>query len=102
MVQEFLTQSNPFEERDMLYTVVSKVMTTQEIKDFVQRASIIGENQYKKFLSEVIEFKRKNIHDVIKKNNLAIFNFNLYASLSVACQTRESNLSDFFSDENYS
>ena len=73
MVQEFLTQSNPFEERDhILYTVVSNVMITQEVKDSVQRASVIGENQYKKLLSGVIEFKRKNLHDVITKNNLAI------------------------------
>ena len=74
MVEEFLKQSNPFEERDdIFYTVVSKVMMIQEVKDSVQRASVIGENQYKKFLSEVIEFKRKNIHDAITKNNLAIF-----------------------------
>ena len=74
LVEEFLTQSNPFEERDdILYTVVSKVMMIQEVKDSVQRASIIGENQYKKLLSEVIEFKRKTIHDVITKNNLPIF-----------------------------
>ena len=47
-------------------------MMTQE-KDSVQETFIIGENQYKKLFSEVIEFKRKNIHNVIKKNNLAIF-----------------------------
>ena len=47
-------------------------MMSQEIKDSVQRASVIGENQYKKFLSKVIEFERKNIHDVIERNNLAI------------------------------
>ena len=123
LVEEFLTQSNPFEERDdILYTVGSKVMMIQEVKDSVQRASIIGENQYKKFLSEVIEFKRKNIHDIITKNNLAIFkkknstslckskqkvlslkqDYQLYASLYVACQARKSDLSDFFSHENYS
>ena len=45
---------------------------TQE-KDSVQETFIIGENQYKKLFSEVIKFKRKNIHNVIKKNNLAIF-----------------------------
>ena len=97
-------------------------MVTQEVKDYVQRASIIGENQYKKFLSEFIELKRKNIHDVITKNNLAIFkkknstslckskqkllslkrDCQLYGSLYVACHTRESNLSDFSSHENYS
>ena len=33
---------------------------TQKVKDFVQRASITGENQYKKLLSEVIEFKQKH------------------------------------------
>ena len=54
------------------YLVVSKVMMSQEIKDSVQRASVIGENQYKKFLSKVIEFERKNIHDIIERNNLAI------------------------------
>ena len=47
-------------------------MMTQE-KDSVQETFIIGENQYKKLFSEVIEFKWKNIHNVIKKNNLAIF-----------------------------
>ena len=47
-------------------------MMTQE-NDSVQETFIIGENQYKKLFSEVIEFKRKNIHNVIKKNNLAIF-----------------------------
>ena len=46
---------------------------TLEVKDSVQRATITGKNQYKKLLSEVIAFKRKNIHDVITKNNLAIF-----------------------------
>ena len=36
LVEEFLTQSNPFEERDdILYTVVSKVMMTQEVKDSI-------------------------------------------------------------------
>ena len=46
LVQEFLTQSNPFEERDeILYTVVSEVMMSQEVKDSIQYASIIGENQ---------------------------------------------------------
>ena len=74
LVHKCLTQSKPFEERDdILFTVVSKVMMTQEVKDSVQGASIIAENQYEKFLSEVIGFKRKIIHDVIKKNNLAIF-----------------------------
>ena len=40
-------------------------MMSQEIKDSVQCVSVIGDNQYKKFLSKVIEFERKNIHDVI-------------------------------------
>ena len=112
LVQEVLTQLNSFEERDdTLYTVVSKVMMTQEVKDSVQSASVIGENQCKKFLSAVIEFKCKNIHNVIKKS-LAIFkeknstslckskqkvlslkqDCQLYSSLYVACQTRESDL----------
>ena len=95
---------------------------TLEVKDSVQRATIIGKNQYKKLLSEVIAFKRKNIHDVITKNNLAIFkkknstslckskqkvlplkqDCQLYASLYVTCQARESDLLDFFSHQNYS
>ena len=89
---------------------------TQEVKDSVQCPSIIGENQYKKFLSEVLEFKRKSIHDVITKNNLEIFkkkkstslckskqnllslkqDWQLYESLYVAYQTCKSDLSDFF------
>ena len=69
-----------------------------------------------------MSFKCKNIDDVIKQNNLAVFkkknstslckskqkvlslkqDFQLYARPYVACQTRESDLSDFFSHENYS
>ena len=56
----------------VLYRVVSQVMI-QEVKDYVQRSSVIGENQYKNFLPQFIDFKPKNIHDVITKNNLAIF-----------------------------
>ena len=56
----------------VLYRVVSQVMI-QEVKDYVQRSSVTGENQYKKFLSQFIDFKPKNIHDVITKNNRAIF-----------------------------
>ena len=97
-------------------------MLTQEVKDSVQHASITGQNQYKKFLSQVTQFKRKNIYDIIKKKYLASFKKNsstslckskqkslplkqdcqLYARLCVACQTRGSNLLDFSSQENYS
>ena len=56
----------------VLYRVVSQVMI-QEVKYYVQRSSVIGENQYKKLLSQFIEFKPKNIHYIITKNNLAIF-----------------------------
>ena len=100
----------------MIYRVVSKVLMTQEVKDTVQCPSIIGENQYKKFLSEVLGFKRKSIHDVITNNNLEIFkkkkstslckskqnllslkqDWQLYPSLYVAYQTCKSDLSDFF------
>ena len=42
-IHESLTQSNPFEERDnILHTVISKVMLTEEVKDSVQHASITG------------------------------------------------------------
>ena len=69
-----------------------------------------------------MSFKCKNIDDVIKQNNLAVFkkknstslckskqkvlslkqDFQLYARPYVACQTRGSDFSDFFSHENYS
>ena len=69
-----------------------------------------------------MSFKCKNIDDVIKQNHLVVFkkknstslckskqkvlslkqDFQLYARPYVACQTRESDLSDFFSHENYS
>ena len=48
-------------------------MMTQEVKDSLQCRSIIGENQYYKFLSEIIKSKYKNIHNVIKKKNLTVF-----------------------------
>ena len=73
----------------VLYRVVSQVMI-QEVKDYVQRSSVIGENQYKKFLPQFIELKRKNIHDVITKNNLAIFKKKNSTSL---CKSKQKVLS---------
>ena len=65
-------------------------MMTQEVKDYVQRVSLIGESQYKKILQEFIEIKRKNMHDVITKSNLEIFKNKNSKSL---CKSKQKVLS---------
>ena len=81
-----------------------------------------GKDQYDIFKVEMLVTATKSIHDVIKKNKLPLFrqkntiatkklqekisslkqDCNLYASLYVKCQARESDLDDFFSHENHS
>ena len=102
--------------------VVSKTVINEKSIQSVRDARKKGESQYKDFVNERIIKTEKSIHDVIKRNKLPLFrqknsdvtsnstlqvtsfkqDCSLYASLYVACQTRECDLDEFFSHENHS
>ena len=123
MYEAFIENGNPFEEEeDVLITLGSKVVMGEQARTSVREARQAGKDQYEAFKVERLITSEKSVHDVIKKNKLPLFrqnnsiatkrsrekisslkqDCNLYASLYVACQTRESDLDDFFSHENHS
>ena len=107
---------------NILMMVISKTVMNEKSIQSVRDAKKKGENQYKDFVKERIIKTEKSIHDVIKRNKLPLFrqknsvvtsnsklqvtslkqDCSLYASLYVACQTRECDLDEFFSHENHS
>ena len=112
---------NPFDEGDILFQIMTKnVMADPSIKS-VQNAKKIGEAQYQAYVRERLLTCKKSIYEVIPKNKLSLFrNKNavkfskeklkvvslqqdrkLYASLYVACQSRNGDLADFFAHENH-
>ena len=123
LVDAFEKEGNPFEEEDdVLVMAVSKTMMNEKAVRSVRDARKIGEDQYAAFVNERLITTEKSIHDVIKRNKLSLFreknsvvsnksklqvtslkqDCSLYASLYIACQTRECDLDEFFSHENHS
>ena len=123
MYEAFIESGNPFEEEeDVLITLGSKVVMGEQARKSVREARQAGKDQYEAFKMERLITSERSVHDVIKKNKLPLFrqnnsiatkrsrekisslkqDCNLYASFYVACQTRESDLDDFFSHENHS
>ena len=119
----YIEDGNPFEEEDDVLTKLGdKVVMNEHAIKFVHEARKRGKDQYDIFKVERLVTATKSIHDVIKKNKLPLFrqkntiatkksqekisslkqDCNLYASLYVSCQARESDLDDFFSHENHS
>eukprot|EP00794_Sanderia_malayensis_P013411 gene13411-14786_t len=118
LVKAFEKEGNPFEEEsDTLMMIVSKSVMDKKAAISVRNARKIGEDQYKDFVKERLATTEKLIHNVIKRNKLPLFrqknsvvsakrklqitslkqDCNLYASLCIACQTRECDLDEFFS-----
>lgn len=80
----------------------------------------VGQNQYKKYVKEVLEDKTVSIHEIIKKNSLPLFkrskpkpkgkikqqatalarDCNLFSRLYIATQHRSGDLEEFFMHEN--
>eukprot|EP00112_Aurelia_sp_Birch-Aquarium-sp1_P007725 Seg1843.10 transcript_id=Seg1843.10/GoldUCD/mRNA.D3Y31 product="hypothetical protein" protein_id=Seg1843.10/GoldUCD/D3Y31 len=123
MHEAFIENGNPFEEEeDVLITLVSKVLMGEQARKFVREYRQAGTYQYEAFKMERLITSEKSVHHAIKKNKLPLFRLensvatmmsrekvsplkqdcNLYTSLYVACQKRESDLDDFFSHENHS
>ena len=121
--QSFIKEGNPFEEdENVLMTIVSRNIMSEKAKESVYQATELGKRQYAEFVQMRLHIGEMSIYNTIKKNKLILFrNKNsivtqkskikvsslkdeckLYASLYVACQTREGDLNDFFAHENHS
>ena len=95
---------------------------SEKANESVYRAIELGKRQYAEFVQERLHIGDKSIYETVKKKKLILFrNKNsivtqrskikvsslkdeckLYASLYVACQTREGDLDYFFTHENHS
>ena len=122
LTQAFLDVGNPFlEQEDGLVHIISKHILDEQAASSVRNGQDIGQKQYDAFVSERLEQGNSSIYNNIKKNNFPLFrkknsivtskskqritsltsDCRLYASLYVACQSRQGNLENFFTHENH-
>ena len=114
---------NPFtNEEDSLVQIVTRTIMNNDSVESVKNARNIGIEQYKEYIRERLVTCEKSISLTIPKNSLPLFRIKntvsaskgklkvaslqddckLYASLYVACQSRNGDLADFFAHENHS
>ena len=118
----FSELGNPFEENDILMHIMKKTIMCQEAVQSVREAQRLGKEQYDQYVKERLVKGEVSLYDVIKRNNLPLLReknkvstskgklkmvslkqeCKLYASLYVACQSRNGDLQDFFTHENHS
>lgn len=112
---------NPFEEETgELFSLDSKEIMNADVINTVRNALSIGQAQYKQFVNERFEKRKKPITEAITKNKLPLFkaqpqkktskdkqklvelksDCSLFSRLYIACQSRDGNLEDFFRHEN--
>ena len=122
LVDTYTTMGNPFIDTGPdLYTIDSKVVATEVVKNSVKNAKAAGENKFKMFWDERI-LGDKPITERICKTNIALFrscseknqlktksqtkrlkkDCELFSKLYIGCQNRNGDLSDFFKHENHS
>ena len=119
----FEVHGNPFDDPDdNLVHLISKMIMNEEAVDSVKRVKDLGERQFRQYVEKRLIKCEVPIHEKIEKNKLVLFRAknkvcsskgkmkavslkqekNLYASLFVACQLRDCNLTEFFEHENHS
>ena len=94
----------------------------EEATKSVKKAKYLGEEQYQQYAVEILIKCKVPVYEKIQKNKLSMYREknkvcsskgkikavslkqekNLYASMFVACQLRDCNLSEFFKHENHS
>ncbi len=113
---------NPFSDADnKLVSLVSKVIMDEEAVSSVKKADSIGKTKYNEFVNKRIIKCEVSVNEIIPRNKLTLFREkvkvcsskakmktapikeekNLYASLFIACQSRDSDLAEFFKHENH-
>ena len=111
---------NPFpDDFPELVTLDSRDCADISVVESVEKLDKLGEEQYQKYLNDVIKDRSSSIHNPIKKNNLPLLgknhkkatskqgkkiavlqsNLTLFAQLYVALQNREGDMREFFSHE---
>ena len=119
----FEVHGNPFDDPDdNLVHLISKMIMNEEAVDSVKRVKDLGERQFRQYVEKRLIKCEVPIHEKIEKNKLVLFRAKnkvcsskgkmkavslkqekyLYASLFVACQLRDCNLTEFFEHENHS
>ena len=103
-----------------LIALHTKDVMNEDVVRTVRTARQLGEQKFKAFLKERLEDKTRLLTDILKKNNLPMFNVQekklvskdkakvtvlkedcaLFSRLYIACQNREGNLEDLFKFEN--
>jgi len=115
-----VSKGNPFlEDIEDLYNIFTKRVVAEDVVTTVYTAEERGRRQYEEFCEERLGGKRK-IMDPMKTNKVALFSTpprkiqdkakakmaglksdrNLFSRLYIACQTRDGDLTEFFSHEN--
>ena len=108
------------EDSQDLIALDSKEIMPKEVIDFVKGAKMIGQDQYKLFVTERLERGNLAITNTIKHSKVVLFgtptekkgsnkeqkmvalknDCSLFSRLYIACQAREGNLEEFFRHEN--
>ena len=103
-IETFLELGNSFQENEnRLIHIISKHVLDENAANSVIEASKIGKAQFEIFVVERIQYNTKSIYDTIKKKKIVSLQAErcLYASLYVACQSRDGDLDNFFIHENH-
>jgi len=111
---------NPFlDDFQELVRLDSRDCLDASVANAIRTLDNLGKQQYQNFLKDVIEERKKSIHDPIKRNNLALFrkphskatskqgkkiavlqnNVALFGQLYIAMQSRDGDPIEFFAHE---
>ena len=110
---------NPFlDDFEDVVTLDSRSCAAESVIDTVRTLEDTGKQQYQSFVKQVLDERTHSIHDLIKRNSLALFrtphrktkpmqgknkllqnNVQLFGQMYIAMQSRESDLDEFFAHE---
>ncbi|CAC5423003.1 unnamed protein product [Mytilus coruscus] len=121
LVEVIDEMDNPFlEDSKDLLVLDTKDIASESVIETVRNIKQIGKEQYTSFIKERLEEKTVSIYEPIKRNSLALFStpiekkrtsaqgkisslksdLSLFSRLYIACQSRGSDLDEFFEHEN--
>ena len=122
MVETIEEMGNPFEEdsTDLIVLDTREIMTDEAVSN-LQSIKSAGKSQYEKFVIDRLERRVVPVSDIISKNNMAVFqkknphpnktskafhqirslknSCELFGRMYISCQSRESDMDDFFRHE---
>ena len=114
---------NPFlDDCPELVILDSRDCANPSVADALYSLESVGQQQYQKYVNDVVTKRTSSVHDTIKKNNLPLLrtslgkkstnqgekilqlknNVSLFSQLYIAMQSREMDMKEFFIHEVYS